>query len=178
MHRLRLSDVHGFSLIELVIVVVILGLIAGIAIPRFTQASRGSAEAALRADLKMLREAIDLYAAEHNGDWPSLRAAGDEVGPQNGEAFKRQLTWYTAENGEASRTKDATYYLGPYLWKIPPLPVGSRAGKDAVATINYFSTPGIPGPDYGWEVEHYFGRIRANLPLEEVGFNGIPYCEW
>jgi len=178
LHRLKLSDFRGFSLIELVIVIVILGLIAGIAIPRLTRASQGSAEAALRADLKMLREAIDLYAVEHNGDWPSLRAAGDGVGPQTSEAFKRQLTWYTAENGEASRTKDATHYLGPYLRKIPPLPVGSRAGKDAVALMNHFSTPGIVGPDYGWEFEQYFGPIRANLPIEEVGFNGIPYCEW
>jgi len=176
--RLGLSDRHGFSLIELVIVIVIIGLIAAIAVPRFTRASQGSAEAALRADLKVLREAIDLYAAEHGDDWPSLRAAGDGVGPQNGAAFERQLTLYTNEHGEAVRTPDAAHPLGPYLRQIPPLPVGSNAGNTKVATINAFSTPGLQGADYGWEVEHYFGRIRANCSADEVGSNGVPYCEW
>lgn len=176
--RMRLSDRRGFSLIELVIVVVILGLIAGIAVPRLTRASQGSGEVALSADLKAFREAIDFYEVEHGGDWPALRAAGNGVGPQNGEAFRLQLTWYTAENGEASPTSDAKHYLGPYLRKIPPLPVGSRAGQSAVHTTNHFSTPGIPGPNYGWEYEHYLGHIRANLPADEVGSNGIPYYEW
>lgn len=163
---------------ELVVVIVIIGLVAAIAIPRVSRGSQRSREAALRADLRALRDAIDFYALEHDDDWPSLRAAGGGVGPQNGEAFKRQLTWYTAENGEASSTQDAEHYLGPYLRKIPPLPLGSRAGKDAVITVNAFSTPGIAGDAYGWEVEHYRGRIRANLPADEVGSDEVRYCDW
>lgn len=168
----------GFTLVELVIVVVIIGLIAAIAIPRFSNASAQAAEVALRSDLAKLRKAIDFYAAEHDGDWPALRNAGGGAGAQNGEAFTRQLTWYSAEDGQTSRTRDATYYLGPYIERIPPLPVGSRAGQDAVSTINMFSTPGLAGENYGWEAEHYFGRIRANLPADEIGSDGVPYYQW
>ena len=178
MRRLRLSDASGFSLVELVIVVVIIGFVAAIAIPRFSRASKRAAEAALRADLKRLREAIDFYENDHGGDWPGLRSAGDGAGAQSGAAFDRQLTWYTAENGEASRTPDDTHYLGPYLRRIPPMPVGSNAGKSTVAMRNSFSTPGLSGPNYGWEFEHYYGRIRANCSADEVGSNGIPYHEW
>lgn len=160
------------------IVVAIIGLLAAIAIPRFTSASQQAGEVTLKADLQALRKAIDFYALEHKGDWPGLRTAGGPGTAQSNEAFKRQLTWYTAENGHASATHDETHTLGPYLRKIPPLPVGSRAGKDKVAMLNAFSTPGLGGPSCGWEYEHYFGQIRANLPADEVGGNGVPYYEW
>jgi general secretion pathway protein G len=175
LHRIRHP---GFTLTELVVVVIIIGLLAAIAVPRFSKASQHAAEASLRADLKQLRTAIDLYTAEHNGEWPALRAAGADSGPQSGETFKRHLTWYTAENHEAVQVPDATHYLGPYLERIPPLPVGARAGQSAVATTNHFSTPGAPGDTIGWEYEHYFANIRPNCTLEEVGSNGIPYYEW
>jgi len=169
---------QAFSLIELVIVIVILAVIAAIAVPRIGRAGQGSAEAALKSDLRLLREVIELYKAEHNDDPPALRAAGGGIGPQNGEAFRRQLTWYTNRSGEAVEVRDNAHPFGPYLVSVPPLPVGKNAGRTAVITTNHFSTPGAPGPDYGWEFEHYFGRMRANCAAAEVDAAGVPYCEY
>lgn len=169
---------RAFTLVELVVVVIIIGLLAAIAVPRFGKASVQASEATLQADLKTLRTAIDLYTIEHNDEWPALRGAGDGIGPQNGEAFKRHLTWYTDEGHDAVQTPDATHYLGPYLERIPPLPVGARAGQSAVGTLNKFSTPGLSEDDIGWEYEHYFANIRPNCIAEEVGSNGIPYYQW
>lgn len=156
----------------------IIGVLAAIAVPRFSAASTGSSEAALKSNLRTMRAAIDFYAQEHGGDWPAMRNAGDGAGLQNGVAFERQLTWYTDVNGDAVTTRNPTHYLGPYLERIPPLPVGSRAGNSAVNTLNTFSTPGLSGASYGWEAEHYFGNIRANLPADEIGSDGVPYYQW
>ena len=174
----RISDGRAFSLVELVIVIVIIGVIAAIAIPRIGNASQNAREAALRADLKLLRDAIELYTVEHGGDVPALRSAGTEAGAQTSEAFVRQLTWYTNDKGDAVLARDATHPLGPYLRRIPPLPVGANAGQTRVFTMNHFTTPGAAGTGYGWEYEHYFGRIRANCPETEVGSNNVPYCDW
>src|SRR5690606_32356582 len=62
---------RAFSLIELVIVVVILGIIAAIAAPRMSRGSKGAIDSALKSDLAVLRNAIELYQIEHDGLYPS-----------------------------------------------------------------------------------------------------------
>ena len=80
MLRHRRQLLGGFSLIELVMVMVIIGAISAIAIPRLTRGASRSGAVALKADLAMFRKAIELYRAEHqgrapNGDGPEM---GDE----------------------------------------------------------------------------------------------------
>src|SRR5436853_2961122 len=94
---------NGFSLIELVIVVVIIAIIGAIAIPRMSRGAAGAADSALIGDLKVLRSAIDLYANEHGGTFPS-----------NGN-IANQLTQYTDDSGANQSTKDSTHIYGPYL---------------------------------------------------------------
>src|SRR5436190_438508 len=60
----------AFSLIELVIVIIIIGILAAIAIPRFGSASSGSGESSLRADLVIVRRAINMYFVEHGSNYP------------------------------------------------------------------------------------------------------------
>lgn len=59
-----LHAARGFSLIELVIVIVILGIIAAIAIPRVSRGAGNAGEAALRADLRVLRNGVEMFRAE------------------------------------------------------------------------------------------------------------------
>src|SRR5213592_1193770 len=97
----------GFSLIELVIVVVIIGIIAAIAIPRLSRGSAGAADSAVSGNLAVLRSAIDLYATEHGGGYPSVGT------------FDSQLTQYTDSSGSFSASKSGNFIYGPYLRKIP-----------------------------------------------------------
>lgn len=127
--RLRPGFRAGFSLIELVIVIVIIGIIAAIAIPRMSRGSQGAAESSLRANLAVMRNAIELFITEHEGVMPST----------TGATFTDQLTKNTDIAGAVGTTA-GTHIYGPYMREIPNLPVNSsvagRKGKNGVATAD------------------------------------------
>lgn len=58
------SNQSGFTLIELMIVMVIIGLLAAIAVPMYVQSVRHAREAVLKEDLRTLRSAIDSYTID------------------------------------------------------------------------------------------------------------------
>ena len=138
----------GFSLIELVIVAAILAILAAIALPRLSRGSRGASDAALEADLAALQKAIDLFATEHDGQFPGADSIAD------------QLTQYTDRQGKAQDKKDSLHLYGPYLRAIPPVPVGPRRGNTKIGSKEE--------DDVGWIYTPESGQIRANLGLVEA----------
>ncbi len=74
---------RGFTLIEILIVVVILGILAAIVIPQFTNASQEAAESSVKSQLQTVRSQIELYRVRNNGNLPALM--DDLVQPPNGE---------------------------------------------------------------------------------------------
>jgi prepilin-type N-terminal cleavage/methylation domain-containing protein len=118
---------RGFSLIELVIVIVIIGIIAAIAIPRMSRGSTGASESSLRASLAVMRNAIELYTTEHEGEPPTVAGIVD------------QLTQYSDIAGATQATPDNDYIFGPYIREIPKLPVKGdpdRRGKSGIAAAD------------------------------------------
>lgn len=165
----------AFSLIELVIVIVILAVISAIAVPRISRGAKGADEAALGQNLAVLRSAIEMYAAEHGGAYPGAAAAGGSYGDADSEdAFINQLTMYTDRDGTVSDTKTGDYIYGPYLHQIPPVPVGTNAGKSTVTVGT--DAPAVGG-DTGWVYSTTSGKIIANSDgSDESGSR--TYDEW
>ena len=129
-------------MLEIVIVVAIMAVLAAIAIPRMGRGSRGAGDSALGANLAVLRNAVDLYAAEHLGTYPAVAT------------FTDQMTQYSDAAGGTAATKDATHIYGPYLRSIPSLPVGAKKTSKGVAAAD---ADGV-----GWIYNAATGAITAN----------------
>ncbi len=71
---------RGFTLVELMIVIVIIGILAAIAIPRFIGAQDRARISAAKAQLNSVRQALALYEMDHSAypastnDWDALIA--------------------------------------------------------------------------------------------------------
>jgi len=161
------SRARGFSLVELVIVIVIIGVIAAIAIPRMSRGAKGASESALIGNLAVLRNAIELYATEHDNVYPGAKEDGDGGAAKSAAAMISQLTKYSSEAGAVSDTKDATHPYGPYLRKgIPPAPVGVNKGKDTVLIDDTNSPPAVnTAGGEGWVYNPSTGDIIVNTDV-------------
>ena len=65
----------GFTLIELMIVVAIIGILAAIAIPKFASLIRKSSEGASKGNLGAIRSALSIYYGDMEGQYPTNLAA-------------------------------------------------------------------------------------------------------
>ncbi|MBW8002120.1 MAG: prepilin-type N-terminal cleavage/methylation domain-containing protein [Planctomycetes bacterium] len=98
----------GFTLVEILIVVVILGILAAIVIPQFSDASSQAKDSSLRADLQTIRSQIELYKVQHTDALP---------GAGTGTSFTEAMTGTT----DVAGLKAGSTY-GPYLQAIPTNP--------------------------------------------------------
>ncbi len=131
------SKRSGFTLVEILIVVVILGILAAIVIPQFTEASTEAKLSALCTDLQTLRSQIELYKIQHNDNPP-------EFGN-----FIAQMTGTTDIYGAATGSD-----YGPYMQKIPINQFNNDDTLDEDALI------GNDGG--GWEYDDTTGSINAD----------------
>lgn len=147
----------GFTLVELLIVVIILGILAAVVIPQFSSASLEARESALMTDLHALRNAIDLYHVQHNDTYP-----GTISGTTNWANFVTHMTTQTDKDGDPG-----TDY-GPYLRTGVP-----RNPFNNLSTGTIGAIPGTADNATGWYYDDSTGEIRANT--SGTGPSGIDY---
>ncbi len=95
---------RGFTLIEMLIVIVVIGILAVIVIPRLLGAGRKSKEASLRADLKQLRDAVEEFEA-NTAAWP----------PDLADLMAADGAAISADSDGRGMSVDRGGYTGPYL---------------------------------------------------------------
>lgn len=70
----------GFTLIELVVVILILGILAGVGAPKLFSTSGIATENGCKQTLSIIRDAIELYAADNGGNFPPCTGDGTGAG--------------------------------------------------------------------------------------------------
>ena len=138
----------GFTLVEMLIVVAILGLLAAVAIPQFTSAKEDGRVAAMVSSLSIMRTAVDSYWSQHDG-FP---------GQKNSTEFTNQLCKTTNKAGKVGT--GTGYGYGPYL-RRGQLPENPFTGTNTVRVVS--KMPSAPSGKEGWIYDKVTGEVRGNV---------------
>ncbi len=124
---------RGFTLIEILIVVVILGILAGIVITKYVDVRLDTDDAVIRAQLRTLRSQIELYRAKTGGD-PKL------VAKQWDELLKGNYIHAIPVNplNKSSQVKGAAEPGSGWVWRpVPGRGIKQLFATDATGTSEY-----------------------------------------
>ena len=157
---------QGFTLVELLIVVIILAILAAIIVPQFTAATDDATQSAYDTNIANIRAAIDLYRQQHN-EYPGaviatggtcVNGAAVTTGAVGPEAFIAQLRNYTNAAGEACTGTDPNEFkYGPYLKDdLPANPLGTNNDLTVVTDGVLGLSSGSTG---GWRFDSVTGEF-------------------
>ena len=167
----RIRRQGGFTLVELLIVVIILAILAAIVIPQFSSATTDAQEAALDSNLGGLRNAVELYKAQHITYPGGIATTGGTCTATKGtgainsaQAFMDHLLMYSDATGNTCSVGDNTFKFGPYLRKGVPTDAITQKGS-LVAEIVVTNTGATINPGAatgGWAYDTKSGQIVMN----------------
>lgn len=133
---------RGFTLIEVLIVVVIMAVLAATIIPQFSSSTQDAQDSQVEFNRHMLQSQIQLYKAQHGGTLPAIT--------NNLEALVKK----TDADGTVNTTSGK---FGPYVLEIPVNPNTSAASVSA-------STDGSEATGGGWLYDASTGKVWADSP--------------
>ena len=162
MYRLGLKNKKGFTLIELLVVIAIIGLLATLAIVGLNSARVKARDVKRKADLRQIRNALEMYAQE-NGIYPPAGAC----------AYGTNCYVYsTAGNSWIPA-------LVPYLPKQPVDPVNNLGGPwtDGHYSYSYGNvTANGQGFDLDGQLENISDPDRCELKQYKLNLTGTSWC--
>ena len=153
---------NGFTLIELVITMAIIGLLASAALPLTSMVMQREKESELRAALREIRGAIDAY--KDAVDQGRITMEADKSG------YPANLKLLYEGVADASRPDNAVIYFIRRLPRDPFFPDGKAAPEDTWGLRSYASPPDSPQP--GDDVFDVYSLSGGK------GLNGVPYHDW
>jgi general secretion pathway protein G len=169
----------AFTLIEILIVVVILGILAAIVVPQFSNASHVARENTLKDDLRYLRTQLAVYKAQHRDMSPGFTT--NSRTSFNPTLMSEQLKRHTDADGNVGEDPQR-YPYGPYLQKIPANPL--TQSEQVYPWPPGQPLPKAPGGTVTADGQKTYGWIYRPDTLEiipysvEIDGRGRPYLQY
>ncbi len=167
MKKISFRDQSGFTLIEMLIVVLLLGILAMVIVPQISVSTADANLNTLQTNLGALRNAIELYYHQHNQVYPGVVDVDGSTATDNTTAptaFLRQLTEFTDINGHCQVSRDATHIYGPYL-KATSLPTNPFNNMNTLAcdvAVADITDRTLIAPETAWAYHPSLGVFFAN----------------
>ena len=146
------SRKSGFTLVEILIVVIILGILAAIVIPQFTNASTNARASSVTSQLQTLRSQVQLFKLQHNDSLPTLIGTSPNCWNQ----------FLSKTNISGTVDTSAAGVYGPYLETIPKNPLNNNADVSAI---------GSQTGTTGWTFDTSTGNIYATNQTATLSFD-------
>jgi type II secretion system protein G len=160
----------GFTLVEMMIVVAILGILGAIVFPTYQSNAAEAKASSAKSNLSILRNQIELYKMQHNGALPGYAMGGLIAEGLLPEQFVGTSTLDGISC--ASKTPSDPFLYGPYLRTIPTNPFNT---KSSIAYSTDFATDaGVVVS--GWLYNTTTGEICLNYPGTDT--EGVPYISY
>ena len=154
-----MRNAKGFTLVEILIVVVLLGVLAAIVIPAVANCTTSARETTLTTNLNLLRRFVMVYTSQHKEVAPGYPDGQTNVTPTD-EAFRNQALLSSNGDGQTAPRGTSGYGWGPYLSKMPANPFNKL---DTVRMLGAGeSFPAAADGGFGWICQPQSGEIRPD----------------
>ena len=169
----KMTANKGFTLVEILIVVIILGIIAAMIIPQFSSASESARAAMLMDDLRVMRSQLEVFKAQHNGVPPGFPDCDTTKIPTEPEMLDH-ITKSSNPAGATAAINTPGYPYGPYMREIPANPFN---GKSSVRVLRASDVlPNSPTDQYGWIYQPSTMMFKSDCLGKDS--NGVPYFDY
>lgn len=150
---------RAFTLVEILVVIVLLGIMAAIVIPAIGRSGITARESALASDLSLLRRFVLIYKSQHLEVAPGY-PNGDPAAAPTGAVFTAQATLSSDMHGQTAAIGTAGFRYGPYLSRVPVNPLNNLTTVEIVA--NGAAFPASGDDSHGWVFKPETGEVRAD----------------
>lgn len=155
------TGLTAFTLVEILIVVVLLGILAAIALPKFSNASAMARASMLADDLRVMRTQLAVYRGQHCGVSPGYPGGNSSLAASEA-AFYAQMSMSSSETGATAAPGTAGFRYGPYLREMPVNPVNAKATIEIIADGAVF--PNAADDSHGWIYQAETMILKADSP--------------
>jgi prepilin-type N-terminal cleavage/methylation domain-containing protein len=156
-----MRQARAFTLVEILIVVVLLGVLAAIVIPSVAHSGTAARESALASDLALLRRFVLIYKSQHLEVSPGYLNGNTAATPTEA-AFVAQAILSSKAGGQTAARGTADFNYGPYLSRIPANPFNNLDTIQMVPNGSPF--PAAADGSHGWIFKPETGEIRPDNP--------------